>query len=258
MRALGLGVLPSRPTLRQRVDTHAASWFDLAPQVNHLLLSSRISGQPIDFGTLPSGYTPADLGTLAMDNWGTNKELVGPTYAGVDGYCLFAVYFGGLGYCLGSALRPGVQHSATESEYNFERALPMTASMVSTPLVVRADSGFCSAKLMQEITSYANTLQREIAFIMKWNPRKSPVETMAANRVAEPTSTQWMSERAGKRECLWQEGLELAGEGGPTNPARRTYRLTGRTIDKHGNTLLLPKYVFKGRATTLPEGFSCE
>jgi len=64
-----------------------------------------------------------------MDNGGTEKELVVRTYAGVDGYCPFAVYLGSLGYCLELALRPGVQHSAAESEYNFEQALPMAASL---------------------------------------------------------------------------------------------------------------------------------
>jgi hypothetical protein len=125
-----------------------------------------------------------------------------------------------LGYCLELALRPGVQHSASESEYNFERALPMAAALVSTPLLVRADSGFCSAKLMQEITSHATTVQREIAFIIKWNPRSSPVEAIAAKKTAD-TGTAWVSERAGKRECLWQEGLKLAGVGDESNPARR-------------------------------------
>lgn len=254
-RALDLAAVPSSPTLRQRMDTHAASWFDLAPQMNQLLLSSRINGQPIDFGTLDCGYTPVDLDAFAMDNGGTKKELVGRTYAGVDGYCPFAVYLGSLGYCLELALRPGVQHSARESEYNFERALPMAASLVSTPLLVRADSGFCSLKLMQEITAQANTVSREIAFIIKWNPRKSPVETIAAQRVAD-ASTPWVSARAGKRECLWQEALELAGVGSATNPARRLYRLTERTIDKHGNALLLPEYVLEGWTTTLPQRFS--
>ena len=83
------------------------------------------------------------------------------------------------------------------------------------------------------------------------------METIAANRVAD-ASTQWVSERAGKRECIWQEGLELAGVGSPINPARRVYRLTERTIDKHGNTLLLPEYVLEGWTTTLPEKFTCE
>lgn len=258
MRALGLAVVPSSPTLRQRMDTHAASWFDLAPQLNQqLLLSSRINGQPIDFGALSCGYTPLDLDTFVMDNSATKKELVGRTYAGVDGYCPFAAYLGRLGYCLELALRPGVQHSASESEYNFERALPMAAALVSTPLLVRADSGFCSAKLMQEVTAQAAALDREIAFLIKWNPRNSPVETIAAHRVAD-ASTQWLSERAGKRECLWQEAVQLAGVGSQSCPARRVYRLTERTIDKHGHTLLLPEYVLEGWTTTLPERLSCE
>ena len=157
-RAPGLSTVPSSPTLRQRMDTHAPSWFELAPQMNQALLSSRINGRPIDFGVLACGYTPVDLDTFAMDNGGTQKELVGRTYAGVDGYCPFAVHLGSLGYCLELALRPGVQHSAAESEYNFERALPMAASLVATPLLVRADSGFCSLKLMQEITAQERAL----------------------------------------------------------------------------------------------------
>jgi hypothetical protein len=255
-RTLGLGVVPSSPTLRQRMDSHAASWFDLVPRLNQLLLSSRINGRAIDFGALGCGYTPVDLDTFAMDNGGTKKELVGRTYAGVDGYCPFAVYLGSLGYCLELALRPGVQHSAAESEYNFERALPMAASLVATALLVRADSGFCSLKLMQSITAQAAAVSREIAFIIKWNPRKSPVEAIAARRVSE-ASTTWVSERAGKRECLWQESLELVGVGSAANPARRVYRLCERTIDKHGNALLLPEYVLEGWTTTLPEKYAC-
>ena len=255
-RALGLTVVPSSPTLRQRMDTHAASWFELAPQMNQLLLGSRINGKAIEFGSLECGYTPVDLDTFAMDNGGTKKELVGRTYAGVDGYCPFAVYLGRLGYCLELALRPGVQHSAAESEYNFERALPMAASLVTTPLLVRADSGFCSVKLMQSITAQAHLLARETAFIIKWNPRTAPVEAIAAQRVVD-TSTQWVSARAGKRECLWQEALALDGVGGDANSARRVYRLTERTIDKHSNVLLLPEYVLEGWTTTLPEKFGC-
>ncbi len=122
MRALGLKSVASGPTVRQRLDAHAASWFDLVAQMNQKLLGSTINGKAIDFGTLACGYTAVDLDTFAMDNSSTKKELVGRTYAGVDGYCPFAVYLGSLGYCLELALRPGVQHSAAESQYNFERA----------------------------------------------------------------------------------------------------------------------------------------
>jgi len=79
---------------------------------------------------LGCGYTPVDLDTFAMNNSFTKRELVGRTYAGVHGYCQFAVYLGRLGYCLELALRPGMQHWTAESQYNFERALPITASLV--------------------------------------------------------------------------------------------------------------------------------
>ena len=255
MRALGLDGVPSSPTLRQRMDSHAASWFDLAAQLNHKLLGSTVNGKPIDFGALVCGYTPVDLDTFAMDNSSTKKELVGRTYAGVDGYCPFAIYSGNLGYCLELALRPGVQHSASESEYNFERALPMAASLVATPLLMRADSGFDSLKLYQEITAQAVALNREVAFLIKWNPRRAPVEEIAAQRVADTTTT-WTSDRPGKRECVWQTSLALVGVGSDANPVRRVYRLTERTVDKHGVVLLLPEYVLEGWTTTLPERFN--
>ena len=254
-RTLGHGGVPSGPTLRQGLGANASSWFDLAGQMNQLLLGSGINGKPIDFGALSCGYTPVDLDTFAMDNGNTKKALVGRTYAGVAGYCPFAVYPGSLGYCLELALRPGVQHSAAESQYNFERALPMAASLVLGSLLVRADSGFCSLKLMQEITAQASSLKRDIAFIIKWNPRRAPVETIAAGKVAD-TSTQWVIDRLGKRECIWQESLKLAGVGSDTNPARRVYRLIERTIDKRGVVLLLPEYVLEGWTTTLPQRFS--
>ena len=254
MRALGLAGVPSSPTLRQRMDTHAASWFDLAAQLNHKLLGSTVNGKPIDFGALACGYTPVDLDTFAMDNSSTKKELVGRTYAGMDGYCPFAVYLGSLGYCMELALRPGVQHSACESEYNFERALPMAASLVSGSLLVRADSGFDSCKLYQEITAQAVALKREIALLIKWNPRRAPVESIAAKQVAD-TKTTWVIDRPGKRVCVWQTSLTLAGVGSDANPARRVYRLTERTIDKRGVVLLLPEYVLEGWTTTLPGHF---
>ena len=176
-----------------------------------------------------------------MDNGGTKKELVGRTYAGVDGYCPFVVYLGSLGYCLELALRPGVQHSAAESEYNFERALPMAASLVSGALLVRADSGFCSLKLIQGITAQAKTLAREIALIIKWNPRRAPVETIAAQGTAD-ASAQWTIHRLGKRECIWQEYLDLDSVGTEARPVRRVYRLTESLPEKFSPAEIIALY----------------
>ncbi len=253
-RALGIGAVPSSPTLRQRMDTHSADWFELVSEINFALLSAKYAGKSVDFGALPCGYMPVDWDTFVMDNSGTKKEDVGRTYQGVDGYTPSATYLGSLGYCLELALRPGVQHSARETELNLERVLPMACKLTELPLLFRADAGLCSLKTQQEVTAQATALNREIAFIIKWNPRRAPVETIAGVKVAD-SDTQWVIHRPGKRECIWQETLELAGVGSQANPARRVYRLTERTIDKHGVVLLLPEYVLEGWTTTLPERF---
>jgi hypothetical protein len=278
-RALHLRAVPSSPTLRQRLDAHASDWFELAERINAAVLSVKIAGKPIDFGVLPCGYLPLDVDTFAMDNSGTAKEHVGRTYAGVDGYCPLAAYLGTQGYCLELALRPGIQHSACETEYNIERVLPLaarvsagTANGAGAPLLFRADSGFDSAKLMCAIDSQAQQLKRAVAFIIKWNPRKTPVETIAKARVSD-ADTLWTVLREGKRECVWVDAVQVrhtpkgvkvqqadkaadaAREATPvqTLQARRVYRLTERTIDKRGQQMLLPEYVLEGWSTTLPD-----
>ena len=251
-KALGLGGAPSCSTLRQRFDANASDWFELINDINQQLLKLRIDGKPIDFGVLDCGYTPIDLDTFVMNNDDSKKELVGRTYAGVDGYCPFAIYLGTLGCCLELALRPGEQHSVKETTYNLERALPLAAELTDTPLLVRADSGFCAQSLMQFIWQQSQILGRVIAFIIKWNPRTTPVETLAYAKRADP-NTQWKPLRPGKSECVWQEDIELPGVGGPGHQPRRVYRLTERTIDKHGTPLLIPEYILEGWTTTLPK-----
>ena len=59
----------------------------------------------------------------------------------MDGFTPSATYLGSLGYCLELALRPGVQHSALETELNLERVLPMAAKLIPLSLLFRADSG---------------------------------------------------------------------------------------------------------------------
>ena len=255
-RALGLRAVPSSPTLRQRLDAHASAWFELAGRINSAVLALKISGKPIDFGALPCGYVPVDIDTFAMDNSGTAKELVGRTYAGVDGYCPLAAYLGTQGFCLELALRPGTQHSACESEYNFERVLPLAAQVTpaQTPLLVRADSGFDSARLMCAIGQQALALGREVAFLIKWNPRSTPVETIAAGRL---TDGQWQTLREGKRQCLWAQRVQVS-HGSQSLTVRRIYRLIERTLDKRGQQMLLPEYVLEGWSTSLPESFTPE
>jgi len=150
-QALGIGLLPSSPTLRQRMDARASEMFDFAAPMIETLLS----GQRPDYGVLPCGWLPLDVDTFAMDNGGTAKEGVGRTYAGVDGYCPLAAYLGSHGFCLELALRPGVQHSASETDFNLERVIPMaqrlSAAGAQAPILVRFDSGFDSVRIERGI-----------------------------------------------------------------------------------------------------------
>ncbi len=91
MEALGIGLLASSPTLRQRLDAQATALFEHIPGINERLLGS----QRPDYGVLACGWVPLDVDTFAMNNGGTAKEGVGRTTgvgapfvarAGVDGY----------------------------------------------------------------------------------------------------------------------------------------------------------------------------
>jgi hypothetical protein len=245
--------------VRQRLDTHASSWFDLVDRINAAVLGMKIDGKPVDFGVLPFGYVPLDVDTFVMDNSGTAKELVGRTYTGVDGYCPLAAYLGTQGFCLELALRAGTQHSAGETGYNIERVLPLAARVCNAPLLFRAGSGFDSAKLMCAIGQHSQALAREVAFIIKWNPRSTPVETIAKAKVVD-ANTVWVALREGKRQCVWSQALDIA-HAGQSLHARRVFRLAERTIvdlgfcHKRGQQMLLPEYVLEGWSTTLPQRF---
>jgi hypothetical protein len=250
-QALGLRAVPSSATLRQRFDAMGCEWSELADSINRALLGLHIDGAAIDFGTLPSGHLPLDIDTFVMDQSDSAKEGVSYTYAGVDGYCPIALYLGTRGYCLELDLRAGSQHSARESEYNIERALGSACAVAQAPLLLRADSGFCSQHLMARTLEQADKLGRAVDLLIKWNPRSAPVEQIAAQRCAD-VSTVWNQIRAGKRECLWSEALPAVQvpQGG-SRTLRRVYRLTERTLDKRGQPLLFPEYVLEGWSTTL-------
>ena len=70
-RSLDVGAVPSCSTLRQRMDTHAPSWFELAGEFNLALLSAKYATGPVDFGALPCGYMAVDWDTFARTRWRT-------------------------------------------------------------------------------------------------------------------------------------------------------------------------------------------
>lgn len=240
-QSLGIELLPSSVTLRQRLDARAGDLFDFVPALIESLLSS---ARP-DYGVLPCGWLPLDIDTFAMDNGGTAKEGVGRTYAGV------AAYLGSHGFCLELALRPGVQHSSLETAFNFERVIPMaqrlSAAGPKAPILLREDSGFDSADQMQAIESYNRAGLPQVDWLIKWNPRKTNVTELAAQRDADP-ATRWEHPRRGKRVTMWEEAVSIEGI---QRPVRRVLRLIERTIDGRGQHLIQPEFQLDGWTTSL-------
>ena len=64
--ALDIGLLPSSPTLRQRMDTRAVELFEFLPPMIETLLAS----QRPDWGVLPCGWLPLDVDTF----WGGQQR----------------------------------------------------------------------------------------------------------------------------------------------------------------------------------------
>jgi len=247
-QSLDIALLPSSPTLRQRMDAKASALFDFVPPMIETLLG----GQRPDYGVLPCGWLPLDVDTFAMDNGGTLKEGVGRTYAGVDGYCPLAAYLGSHGFCLELALRPGVQHSASETDFNLERVIPMaqrlSAAGPRAPILARLDSGFDSARIARAIEACNKPGLPRVDFLIKWNPRKTDVGALGARLGAE-ASTCWEHPREGKRVTTWEEPVAIEGI---ERPVRRVFRLIERAIDARGQVLLVPELTLEGWTTSLP------
>ena len=251
-KALGIGLLPSSPTLRQRMDAQAAALGAYVPTMIETLLKAR---RP-DYGVLPCGWLAVDIDTFAMDNGGTSKEGVGRTYAGVDGYCPLASYIGTYGWCLELSLRPGTQHSAKHTEDNLRSVIPLaqrlSAAGPKAPLLARLDSGFDSAALMTCLEGMNQPGQVQVDWLIKWNPRSTDRAEMVAEldaRSRTDGAPQWTHPRPGKRVALWEQAVQIPGI---ERPVRRVLRLAERTITADGQHLIVPEHDLDGWTTTLP------
>jgi len=186
-QALGIKLLPSSPTLRQRMDARAEDLFDFLPP----LIETLLAGARPDYGVLPCGWLPLDVDTFAMDNGDTAKDGVGRTYTGVDGYCPLAAYLGSHGFCLELALRPGVQHSARETQFNFERVIPMaqrlSAAGPKAPILARLDSGFDSSELVREMEAYNAAGVSQLDWLIKVRREVAYVIVSPAHEVGDET-----------------------------------------------------------------------
>jgi hypothetical protein len=247
--ALELGHVPGSVWLRQQLEAHAAVIRDYTDDWSVRLI--RRSRAPI---TAEDGFVCLDFDTFVMDNSGTKKECVGRTYQGVDGYTPIAAYLGNEGWCVGLELRPGTQHSALETHYFLERVLPRVQELAGPDQAVlaRSDSGFDSARLLFQQDDERRAWAAEgriFECLVKWNPRRQDLTDWAARAEAAGAFAEI---RPGKRVALLDLTVERAWQKDKRH-FRLIVRLTERTIDKHGQHLLVPDYTLEGWWTSLQE-----
>jgi Transposase DDE domain group 1 len=247
VQALG-GPLPSSATLRQRIEQRASNWLESLFEANaRLLCRAKVRPAP-----MTCGHVALDLDTFVMENSDCQKEGVGFTYAGVVGYTPIAAYLGSEGYLLELSLREGTQHSAKETEYTIERVLPLARRVTTAPLLVRADSGFDSNTLYTELCAHRTRDALKggtLDWIIKWNPRSFDVASAYAERLANK-DTVWHTVRDGVQTTTYRESLG--------NDQYRVLKLRVETINRNGQSLLIPMLRVEGWCTTLANASDAE
>lgn len=244
--ALGLMAVPSSPTLRQRMDALADAGdtaLTALDEANERLLHR---AKP-DLTPLSTGHLALDFDVFTLDNSGTAKEGVGRTYMGFDGYAPIAGYLAEEGYCLGLELRPGTQHSASETPDFLKRLLPRARAVSALPLLVRADSGFDGAAIFAAMAEARAS--GSLDWLVKWNPRGFDADALHQRLTADP-ATAWAQPRKGKRETFVVDTITREHDGVAV-PMRRVMHLIERTIDRHGQSLLIPDIGIEGWLTSL-------
>ena len=245
--ALGLSKVPGSVWMRQRLDSKAAAIRDLADELSMRLLTR--TDAPM---TAHKGYVCVDIDTFAMDNSGTRKQEVSRTYQGFDGYTPIAGYIGNEGWNIGLELRPGSQHSASETHYFYERLFPRIERLLKPdqPVLLREDSGFDSARLLFAKADERKRLAeqgRSFDFICKWNPRRQDKEAWVARAEAEGAFSEV---RPGKRVALLSMNIERSWHR-RKHTFRLMVRVVERTVSRKGQCLLMPDIELEGWWTTL-------
>ena len=223
---------PSPETLRQRMD-------DIGDSARSDLLKANIemfTANEIKPSALARGLVPVDMDVTPFDNSKTMKEGVSRTYKGFDGYAPMMAYIGAEGFMVNNELREGKQHSQAHTPEFLKETLSMAHQLTDDQLLIRLDSGNDAAE------NYGILIEDGSWFIVKRNPRRESKED-------------WLNELRGcckdirhPREgkvvyvgSTWKK-VNYKTEAGEAKSIdmRIVYEITERTIDKHGQILMIP------------------
>lgn len=241
--ALGNNHVSSEGTMRQRMDEHASSFLPVVSWASIEFLEN--TKAPLT--PLATGHISLDVDGFVMDNSGSKKEKVAPTYRKVDGYLALPAYLGTEGWLVNLHLLSGSQHPQKEFIPYIRETLARVRQFCSKKLLVRADSAHDALDNLVELSRH-----REVDWVIKWNPRKQDCGAWTKRAFETGTVT---APRPGKRVAIFsvKEKHDCSDENGnqQTLTLRRVMRVTERTIDKKGQPLLVPDIELEGWWTSL-------
>jgi hypothetical protein len=231
--ALGIiRAIPSAETLRQRMDDIGDSRREDILETN----LSMFTAYDIKPTPLPCGLTPLDIDVSPFDNSKTSKEGVSRTYKGCDGYAPIFAYLGTEGFLVNAELREGKQHCQKGTPDFLRETLSLAHRMTDDQLLIRLDSGNDAAENLGIL------LEDGSWFIVKRNLRKESKDAwldemkLCCQDIRHP--------REGKTVYIgssWKDVTYTAADGEKKTVCLRIgYEIIERTIDKHGQVLLLP------------------
>ena len=237
IQSLGLDLVPSSPTLRQRLDSARGAF-------NNIILEESAGV----VGRLAPAITPChgnlvavDIDVSPFDNSRTKKEGIGWTYKKFDGYAPIFGYVGEEGYLANLELRPGSDHSQKGTEAFLRRTLRYARLMSEATFLVRMDSGNDS------LSNIKVCREEKAHYIIKRNLRRETLEewleiARECGELEEP--------RPGKQ--VWR-GERYMERPGVDDPLRMVFEVTLRTVEAGGQALLIPKVEVETYWTSLSD-----
>ncbi len=243
--SLAVPQVPSEGTLRQRMDAHASSFLPVV-QDAAIEFVHRVDA-PIT--PLAMGMVALDADATPFDNSGTNKEGVSYTYKGMDGFTPMAAYLGEEGYCLELEQREGKQHCQKNTPEFLCRNLARARRLTDKQILLRLDGGNDAIENIDVVLEHneQNPDDPPVHYLIKWNPRQQDLQRWLAYA---DEHGEWSEPRPGKRVALFTVN-ETRTHNGYEYPLRRVMRVIERSIDKHGQSLLLSDIEIEGWWTSL-------
>jgi len=225
--SLDLEYCPSSPTLRQRLDLVDGNFDTIIKEESASLIRStatEITPVSTDKGPL----IPLDIDVSPFDNSRTNKEGVSRTYKAHDGFAPIFAYLGREGYLVNAELREGKQHCQNGTPDFLRETIMYIKKITKKPILARLDSGNDSTENVQIYD------KEGIDYIIKRNLRRESKEDWL--EVAKKYGKAHVV-RPGKivyRGSIYRELLDIE------KPVRIVFDIAERTIDKKGQSLLVP------------------